>query len=89
MEKIYKRLILFLTAGLLFLVTAGNISAQTEISVPFPDGWIGAFGTNAQKADNVKSFATMGIRRIFLTQMSSSGSFEIQGNDVTIVLKIN
>ena len=30
----------------------------------------------------------MGIRRIFLTQTSTSGQFEIQGNDVTIVLKI-
>ena len=65
-----------------------QVSAQTEISVPIPEGWIGAIGSNTQQAVGVKSFATMGIRRVFITQVSTSGAFEVQGNDVSIILKI-
>ena len=82
MKKMKKN---FFIAILLFTCFAYS---QNIISVPFPDGWIGTVGTNPQKADNVQSFATMGIARMFLTQSSNSGKFEIQGNDVNIVLKI-
>ena len=61
---------------------------QTQISVPFNDGWIGYVGSNTQQSINSQTFATMGIERIFLTQSSSSGQFEIQGNDVNIDLVI-
>lgn len=88
MGKIYYKLFfIFCLTGLILSNTA-NVLAQTEISVPLPEGWIGAVGANTQQANAVKSFATMGIKRVFLTQMSNSGQFEIQGNDVSVILKI-
>lgn len=87
-KKNYFRLLFFFGLTLQFLANPASVLAQTEISVPFPEGWIGNVGANTQQANVVKSFATMGIKRIFLTQLSTSGHYEIQGNDVSIILKI-
>jgi len=88
MKKKYYELLFFLGLTMLVWTNPADVLAQTEISVPFPEGWIGAVGANTQQATAVKSFATMGIKRVFLTQLSNSGQFEIQGNDVSIILKV-
>ncbi|MEY4085580.1 MAG: hypothetical protein RL074_1367, partial [Bacteroidota bacterium] len=66
-----------------------NISAQTtEISVPFTEGFIGVVGSNSQTANNIKTFSTLGIAKAFFVQQSSTGSFQLQGNDIPGTIRL-
>ncbi|MCK6425313.1 MAG: Ig-like domain-containing protein [Burkholderiaceae bacterium] len=53
-----------------------------ELSVPFPEGFIGTRGTSNNAADNVLNFSTLGITRASFFQDSGTGSFTAQGNDI-------
>ena len=74
-------------ASMIVLVSISS-NAQTEISVPFPIGFIGTQGSNPQQANSITTFASLGITRAFLTQTSSTGIFELQGNDIAGVVKL-
>ena len=67
---------------------AGELQAQNLISVPFTNGFIGARGSSAGTANNVRTFATLEIARIFFIQNSSTNSFELQGNDIPGTMRI-
>ena len=63
-----------------------SVAIANVVSVPFNEGFIGTVGSNTQKADSIKTFATLGIGRILFSQNSSS--FEIQGNDIPGTLRL-
>ncbi|WP_411280875.1 YDG domain-containing protein [Gemmatimonas sp.] len=67
---------------------AAELGAQTVISVPFTSGFAGNRGTSAGTANNVLTFATLQIARIFFIQSSSTNTFEIQGNDIPGTMRI-
>ena len=48
----------------LFFVQLGAFS-QNQLSVPFTNGFIGVKGTNAQQANTIKTYATLGIAKTF------------------------
>ncbi|WP_292900784.1 LamG domain-containing protein, partial [Nonlabens sp.] len=56
--------------------------AQTEVSVPFNNGFIGVIGNNSQSANSIKTFTTLGIAQAFFVQQSTTSSFQLQGNDI-------
>lgn len=62
--------------------------AQNIISVPFTQGFIGTRGSSAGTANNVLTYATLGITRTFFIQSSSTTTFELQGNDIPGTLRI-
>ena len=59
-----------------------HLSQAAIISAPFPDGFLGNRGTSANGADDIRTFTTLGISRAEFQQNSSSGVFELQGNDI-------
>ena len=76
-------------AGIAVLLWWGAAAqAQTVISVPFTNGFIGTRGSSAGTANNVLTFATLEISRIFFIQTSSGSTFEIQGNDIPGTMRI-
>ena len=64
------------------------VQAQNLISVPFTNGFIGTRGSSAGTANSVRTFATLGISRVFFIQNSSTNQFELQGNDIPGTLRI-
>lgn len=62
-------------------IQAGALSVQ-EISVPFAAGFVGTVGANTGQADNILNFATLGITTARFSQDSTTGQFQVQGNDV-------
>ncbi|MFZ9982717.1 MAG: hypothetical protein ACO3FI_11865, partial [Cyclobacteriaceae bacterium] len=61
---------------------------MVEVSVPFNEGFIGVVGNNAQDANTIKTFPSLGITKAFFTQNSSTGFFESQGNDILLTLRL-
>ena len=55
-----------------FLCFCAELSAQ-KLSLVFTDGYIGTMGTNPQKNESIKSFATIGISRVTFEQDDSDG----------------
>jgi hypothetical protein len=84
----------FRTAALLLVAflalggLAGELRAQNIISVPFGNGFVGTRGSSAGTANNVLTYATLGIDRTFFIQSSSTNQFELQGNDIPGTLRI-
>lgn len=75
--------------GVALVGWAAPVSAQNPVSVPFPNGFIGTRGSNPQDAQNVSTFATLGIARIFFIQSSPSNQFvALQGNDVAGTIRL-
>jgi hypothetical protein len=68
--------------------TPRALGAQNQVSVPFTNGFIGTRGSSAGSAEGVKTFATLGIARLFFIQSSSTNQFELQGNDIPGTLRI-
>ena len=77
-----------LSMSLALAGAASELGAQTVISVPFTSGFVGTRGTSAGTANNVLTFATLEIARIFFIQSSSTNTFEIQGNDIPGTMRI-
>ena len=71
----------------IFFTTALH-SQTVEVSVPFSNGFIGAVGANSQSATSIKTFATLGISKAFFVQQSNSGSFQLQGNDISGTIRL-
>ncbi|NVJ72537.1 MAG: cadherin repeat domain-containing protein, partial [Flavobacteriaceae bacterium] len=93
--KITKQLRAFFSVVALFAFSITFAQSPTvTISVPFSDGAIGTVGQNTQKNDNAKSFATLGISRVYFSQEvdASSGVFyddpSTQGNNIIGQLQI-
>ena len=81
---------LFTKAILFFsLLFFSALHSQTvEISVPFSNGFIGVVGSNSQTANTIKTFSTLGISKAFFVQQSSTGSFQLQGNDIPGTIRL-
>ena len=62
--------------------------AQNYLSVPFNSGFIGRIGNNSQNADNIQNFSTLGLSNAYFIQNSSTGVFEIQGNDIAGTVRL-
>jgi hypothetical protein len=93
--KITKQLRAFFSVVALFAFSITFAQNPTvTISVPFSEGAIGTVGQNTQKNDNAKSFATLGISRVYFSQEvdASSGVFyddpSTQGNNIIGLLQI-
>ncbi len=84
----WSRIIGALSMSLTLGGAASELGAQTMISVPFTNGFVGTRGTSAGTANNVLTFATLEIARIFFIQSSSTSTFEIQGNDIPGTMRI-
>ena len=76
---------IILAFALLFFT---SVFSQIEVSVPFNDGFIGLRGNNAQDATNIQRFSTLTIAKAYFVQTTSSGRFEVQGNDITGTLRL-
>jgi hypothetical protein len=79
--------------GLLALSGGGRrLAAQNVISVPFTNGFVGTRGSSAGTANNVLTYATLGIDRAFFIQNSSTTQFQLQsglqGNDIYGTLRL-
>ena len=61
----WSRMIGALSMSLALAGAASELGAQTVISVPFTSGFVGTRGTSAGTANNVLTFATLEIARIF------------------------
>lgn len=53
-----------------------------QVSVPFTKGFIGTVGSSNNAANNIKTFATLGITRASFYQNSAGFTFAAQGNDI-------
>jgi hypothetical protein len=67
--------------------------SQNEISVAFTTGYLGTQGTNTNQANNIKTFATLGISRAAFVQVDANGDGKFgdggtQGNDLAGTLRI-
>lgn len=78
----------WVAAAVLLAGAARAAAAQTIVSVPFTNGFIGTRGSSAGTANNVLTYATLGIARTFFIQSSSTSTFELQGNDIPGTLRI-
>ena len=73
---------------------SASVSGQNVISVAFKQGYLGTQGTNTNQADNIKTFATLGILRASFeqTDTDADGLFDLscgsQGNDVCGTIKL-
>lgn len=76
------KLILFL-----FFVSL-NMFSQNQLSVPFTAGFIGVKGSSTQRANSIKTFTTLGIAKAFFMQNTSATTFQVQGNDVVGILRL-
>ena len=67
-----------------------NFAFSQLISVPFDDGFIGTRGNNAQDADLIKTFTTLGINKSSFIQQTPNGAFvtSVQGNDIPGTLRL-
>nr|WP_315205626.1 invasin domain 3-containing protein [uncultured Flavobacterium sp.] len=74
-----------LATAMLFFST---VFSQTEVSVPFSNGFIGVVGNNSQSATSIKTFSTLGIAKAFFVQQSTSSSFQLQGNDIAGAVRL-
>lgn len=85
MKKVILKTNLKLLIVVLFFVQLGAFS-QNQLSVPFTNGFIGVKGTNAQQANTIKTYATLGIAKTFFMQNSSlSAAFDFvttNGTDI-------
>lgn len=70
------------------LLGAAAAATADVVSVPFNEGFVGSVGSNTQQARNIKTFATLGVSRIVFWQNSSSGQFQIQGNDISGTIRL-
>jgi hypothetical protein len=74
------------------IALAGALQAQHVVSVPFTDGFIGTRASSPGNANDVLTYATLGIARTFFIQNSSTTQFEVkstpQGNDIRGTLRI-
>lgn len=77
-----------LLAGTLLGAWPRPLAAQNIVSVPFTNGFIGTRGSSAGTANNVLTFATLQVARLFFIQSSSVTTFELQGNDIPGTLRI-
>lgn len=76
--------LILILLGLIPILSKGQI----EVSVPFPEGFLGSQGANAQQANNISLYNSLAIQRTFFIQSTASGRFEIQGNDVVGTCRI-
>ena len=77
-----------LVLTLLAFVSAFASFGQNYFSVPFNSGFIGRIGNNAQNADNIVNYSTLGLSNAYFFQNSSTTSFEVQGNDIIGTIRL-
>lgn len=70
---------LLLVFGLLFSLT--TVFSQTTLSVPFSEGFLGDY-TGSNQSNNSTHLTSLGIHNVRFTQVSSTGLFTAQGNDI-------
>ncbi len=80
---------IFRFCSLLAILVPYFLSAQ-NVAVNFETGFIGTRGNNAQDANNVLNFSTLGISYVQFYQSNGSGAFVegAQGNDIPGRIKI-
>ncbi len=66
-----------------------ELSGTAQVSVPFPEGFIGTRGSNSGQADGIVNFSTLGITKASFFQNSTTGTFGgTQGNDLSGGLRL-
>ena len=74
------------------LLFSSLVSHAGEVSLSFRIGYIGTVGQNTGKADNIKTFTTLGIARVSFIQNDANGDGKFgdagtQGNDLAGTIK--
>ena len=74
------------------LFFSSMVSHAGEVSLSFRIGYIGTVGQNTGKADNIKTFTTLGIARVSFIQNDANGDGKFgdagtQGNDLAGTIK--
>jgi hypothetical protein len=61
-----------------------------QVSLLFPEGYIGTVGSNTQKANGISTLGTLNIARagFFQDDTDGDGLFTVQGNDVPGTIKL-
>ncbi|WPY94480.1 hypothetical protein T8T21_15450 [Limimaricola variabilis] len=78
-----------IAAILLAFWVPGAMAQKAQIvSVPFPEGFIGDVGTSKNKTDNIKNFSTLDVDVAYFRQVSDTGIYTAQGNDIPGVMRI-
>ncbi|WP_371375151.1 Ig-like domain-containing protein [Thalassotalea aquiviva] len=74
----------------IFIVSCLFISAQAyaeKVSVGFQSGVVGEYSKNAHQPINIKTFSSLGVREIVISQESDNGLFGgTQGNDYAVLV---
>ncbi len=79
--------------SIVFLLLLGSSDLMAgEVSLSFRIGYIGTVGQNSGKADNIKTFTTLGIARVSFSQNDANGDGKFgdagtQGNDLAGTIK--
>jgi hypothetical protein len=73
---------------LLFAFTT-QVAVAATVSVGFEDGFVGEYSNNAHQPVSIKTFATLGIDSVTISQNSNNTSFGgTQGNDYAVTLTV-
>ncbi|MEY2760395.1 MAG: hypothetical protein RLZZ96_295 [Bacteroidota bacterium] len=82
------------TLSLFLILLFSSLTLKAgEVSLSFAKGYIGTIGQNTGKADNIKTFTTLGIARVSFSQVDLNGDGKFgdagtQGNDLAGTIRL-
>ncbi|RJT26184.1 hypothetical protein D5I55_01340, partial [Chakrabartia godavariana] len=83
----FRALLLFFIA--FAIVPSAVQAANTTVSVGFENGFIGEYSNNAHQPVTIKTFPTLGIDSVTISQTTDNGAFGgSQGNDYSVNVRI-
>ncbi|WP_183938868.1 invasin domain 3-containing protein, partial [Sphingorhabdus rigui] len=88
-KKQYARNFASVLALLALVILPENARAQTTstVSVGFEKGFVGEYSNNAHQPVSIKTFTTLGIRNVTISQQTNNGAFGgSQGNDYSVTV---
>ena len=90
-KKQYARNFASVLALLALVILPENARAQTTstVSVGFENGFVGEYSNNAHQPVSIKTFTTLGIRNVTISQQTNNGAFGgSQGNDYSVTVTV-
>ncbi|MEY3622770.1 MAG: hypothetical protein RLZZ407_329 [Pseudomonadota bacterium] len=90
-KKQYARNFASALALLALVILPENARAQTTstVSVGFENGFVGEYSNNAHQPVSIKTFTTLGIRNVTISQQTNNGAFGgSQGNDYSVTVTV-
>ncbi|MEY3634249.1 MAG: hypothetical protein RLZZ61_659 [Pseudomonadota bacterium] len=87
----YARNLASVLALLALVILPEQARAQTTstVSVGFENGFVGEYSNNAHQPVSIKTFNTLGIRNVTISQQTNNGAFGgSQGNDYSVTVTV-